>query len=137
MKATAHWLELKGHREKSHSMIFDEIFSEQVFETGKIEDGRVIKSFFKRTNQPLMQDWMVQMVKNLVGKLPISLLTRMGLATLVRPRTRNWDRARDAIRDYVDEQKQREKAALGLNELVAQAAAEARSAGAKQEGANV
>ena len=39
-------------------MIFDEIFSEQVFETGKIEDGRVIKSFFKRTGQALRQPWL-------------------------------------------------------------------------------
>ena len=43
MKATAHWLELKGHTPKSHSTIFDEIFSEQVIETGKIEDGRTIR----------------------------------------------------------------------------------------------
>ena len=35
MKATAHWLELKGHRPKSPSILFDEVFSEQVFATGK------------------------------------------------------------------------------------------------------
>ena len=34
MKATAHWLELKGHTEKKPSMVFDEAFSEQVFATG-------------------------------------------------------------------------------------------------------
>ena len=39
MKATAHWLELKGYTEKKPSMVFDEAFSEQVFATGKIEDG--------------------------------------------------------------------------------------------------
>jgi len=36
MKATAHWLELKGHTPKSKSMIFDEEFTEQVVATGKI-----------------------------------------------------------------------------------------------------
>jgi heterodisulfide reductase subunit C len=137
MKATAHWLELKGHRPKSNSMIFDEIFSEQVFETGKIEDGRVVKSFFKRTGQALTQDWMIEMVKKMVMKLPLSLMTKMGMATVFRPRTRNWGPAREAIREYVAEQKQREKAALGLNDLVAQAAADARNASAKQESTHV
>src|SRR5678815_5237057 len=37
MKALSHWLELKGHTPKSPSMIFDEVFSEQVIEHGKIE----------------------------------------------------------------------------------------------------
>ena len=38
MKATAHWLELKGHTPKSPSMHFDEVFTEQVVATGKIEE---------------------------------------------------------------------------------------------------
>jgi len=114
MKATAHWLELKGHTPKSNAMIFDEIFSEQVFETGKIEDGRVVKGFMKRTGQALTQDWMVELVKGLLRHLPISLLVKMGLATLVHPRTRNWGPAREAIREYVSEQKKREQVALGL-----------------------
>ncbi len=42
MKATAHWLELKGHTEKKPSTMFDESFSDQVFATGKIEDGLVL-----------------------------------------------------------------------------------------------
>ena len=44
MKATAHWLELKGHTEKKPSMAFDEVFSDQVFATGKIEDGLVLRA---------------------------------------------------------------------------------------------
>jgi heterodisulfide reductase subunit C len=44
MKALSHWLELKGHVQKSPSMVFDEVFSEQVFERGKIEEGRVAPS---------------------------------------------------------------------------------------------
>ena len=53
MKATAHWLELKGHTPKSKSTIFDEEFTEQVVATGKIEEGRVIRNFFAKTGQPL------------------------------------------------------------------------------------
>jgi len=118
MKATSHWLELKGHTPKSHSMIFDEVFSEQVFETGKIEDGRVIKRFFKRTGQALRQPWMEEMVKGMLRNLPIGLLTRMGLATLVAPKTKNWDDARAAIREYVEEREEKNRKALGLDELV-------------------
>jgi heterodisulfide reductase subunit C len=118
MKATSHWLELKGHTPKSHSMIFDEVFSEQVFETGKIEDGRVIKRFFKRTGQALRQPWMEEMVKGMLRNLPLGLLTRMGLATLVAPRTRDWGNARAAIREYVEEREEKNRKALGLDELV-------------------
>jgi heterodisulfide reductase subunit C len=118
MKATSHWLELKGHTPKSPSMVFDEVFAEQVFETGKIEDGRVIKRFFKRTGQALQQPWMIEMVKGLLRHLPIGLLTRMGMATLVAPRTSNWGGARDAIREYVEEQETRQRRALGLDDLV-------------------
>jgi heterodisulfide reductase subunit C len=118
MKATAHWLELKGHTPKSHSMIFDEVFSEQVFETGKIEDGRVVKRFFKRTGQALRQPWMEEMVKGMLRNLPLSLLTRMGLATLVAPKTRGWGAARAAIEEYVEEQEAAQRKALGLDELV-------------------
>ena len=118
MKATAHWLELKGHTPKSHSMIFDEVFSEQVFETGKIEDGRVVKRFFKRTGQALRQPWMEDLVKGMLRHLPVSLLARMGLATLIAPRTRDWGDARAAINEYVEEQQAAQRRALGLDDLV-------------------
>jgi len=118
MKATSHWLELKGHTPKSNSMIFDEVFSEQVFETGKIEDGRVIKRFFKRTGQALRQPWMEEMVKGMLRNLPIGLLTRMGLATLVAPKTRDWGNARAAIHEYIEEQESKRRKALGLDDLV-------------------
>jgi len=115
MKATAHWLELKGHTEKKPSMIFDEAFSEQVFATGKIEDGRVLRQFFTRTKQPLLQDWIVSLVRGLVGRLPIGLLVKLGLATLFRPRTRHWGAARMAIEEYVHERKAADLRALGLD----------------------
>ncbi len=124
MKATAHWLELKGHTAKSPSMIFDEVFSEQVIETGKIEEGRIIRSFFKRTGQDLMQDWLVEMGKRLLRKLPVKMLFAMGLANVIRPRTSNWSGARDAIKEYVAEKEAEHRHALGLDELVEMAKAE-------------
>jgi heterodisulfide reductase subunit C len=115
MKATAHWLELKGHRPKSPSMLFDEVFSEQVFETGKIEEGRTIRDFFKRTGQPLFQDWLVEMGKRLLRRLPLKLMLTMGLATLLRPRTRRWAGAQAAIREYVAEQEAAHRKVLKLD----------------------
>jgi heterodisulfide reductase subunit C len=114
MKAMAHWLELKGHRATSPSSHFDAVFSEQVIETGKIEEGRILRDFFRRTGQPLLQDWLVEMVKRLLRNLPVTLLARMGLASLVRPRTRSWGPARAAIQDYVAEEEARQRRALGL-----------------------
>ena len=121
MKATAHWLELKGHTPKSPSMIFDEVFSEQVIETGKIEEGRIIRSFFKRTGQDLLQDWLVEMGKRMIRHLPVKLLATMGLANVFRPRTRGWAGARAAIEDYVAEREAAQHKALKLGELAAAA----------------
>ncbi len=124
MKATSHWLELKGHTAKSNSMVFDEIFSEQVFAGGKIEDGRTVRRFFKRTGQALLQPWLVEMVKRMIRHLPLSMLTRMGLANFIMPKTRRWAGARDAINEYVAEQEDRQRTALGLDELVRMAETE-------------
>jgi heterodisulfide reductase subunit C len=131
MKATSHWLELKGHAPKSHSMIFDEVFSEQVFATGKIEDGRTIRQFFKRTGQAMQQPWLVEMVKRLLRNLPIGMLTRMCMANVFRPRTSGWSGARDAIREYVAEQEEHHRRALALNELVQMAESELEAGAAK------
>ncbi len=115
MKATSHWLELKGHTEKSPSMHFDEEFAAQVFKTGKIEEGRIIRGFFKRTNQALMQDWLVEMVKRLVRHLPVKLLFMMGMANLARPKTRGWGGAEAAVNEYVAEREASNRKALGLD----------------------
>ena len=112
MKATSHWLERKGHTEKSPSMHFDEVFTEQILNTGKIEESRTIRGFFKRTGQSLMQPWMIEMTKRLLRGLPISLLTRMGLATLVAPKTRDWSAAKAAMQEYIDEQHEKQERAL-------------------------
>ena len=124
MKATAHWLELKGHTPKSPSMHFDEEFAGQVFATGRIEEGRIIRGFFARTGQALMQDWLVEMVKRLLRHLPVKLIVTMGLANVLKPRTRGWGRARAAIEEYVHEREQVQRRALGLDALVKAAASE-------------
>jgi heterodisulfide reductase subunit C len=118
MKATSHWLERKGHTPKSPSMHFDEVFTEQIVRTGKIEESRTIRRFFSRTGQDLFQDWIVEMTKQLLKKLPVGLLTRMGLATFVAPRTSDWSRAAGAIQEYIDEQHEIQEQALSLDELI-------------------
>ncbi|MCB1516522.1 MAG: hypothetical protein KDJ19_02745, partial [Hyphomicrobiaceae bacterium] len=115
MKATAHWLELKGYTETKPSMVFDEEFSHQVFETGKIEEAKVLQKFFKRTNQPLTQPWLIQLVSGLVKRFPVFYLMKLGFATVFHPRTRNWDRSRDAIKEYVDERNAEIHKALKLD----------------------
>ena len=114
MKATAHWLELQGHTPKSKSTIFDEEFSEQVIATGMIEDGRVIRNFFAKTGQPLLQDWLVALLKRVARRMPVVMGLKMGLAALFRPRTSRWDRNRAALEEYVSEQDAKHRRALRL-----------------------
>ena len=77
-----------------------------------------MRRFFSRTGQALTQPWMVEMVKRMLRGLPISMLTRMGLATLVAPKTSDWSKASDAIQEYIDEQHEKQVQALSLAELV-------------------
>ncbi len=114
MKATAHWLELKGHTPKSRSTVFDEEFTGQVIDTGKIEDGRVIRNYFAKTSQPLMQDWLVAIARRVARRFPVLLGIKMGLAAILRPRTRGWAKHRDAIAEYVAEQGEKQRKALRL-----------------------
>jgi len=114
MKATARWLEMKGHTPKSNSSIFDEEFTEQVMATGKIEEGRIIRNFFAKTGQPLSQDWLVEMAKRIARRLPVKFGMVMGFAALVRPRTRRWAKARGALERHVAQQEGRRRTALGL-----------------------
>jgi heterodisulfide reductase subunit C2 len=118
MKALSHWLELKGHTSKSPSMIFDEAFSEQVFRHGRIEEGRLIQRFFKRTGQALNQDWLIEMVRRLLRHFPVGLLARLGLASVLSPRTRGWAAARGAIEEHVAAQHAQQRRALGLDDLI-------------------
>ena len=118
MKALSHWLELKGHVKPSPSMVFDQVFSEQVFQHGKIEEGRVMQRFFKRTGQSLNQPWLIEMMRRMLRHLPVGMLTKLGLATLVAPRTSGWSGARAAIEEYVHEQEHKRRRALGLDALI-------------------
>lgn len=115
MKATAHWLELKGHTPKSPSTHFDEGFTESILATGKIEEGRVLRTFFQRTGQPLNQPWLVALVGGLVKRFPLGYLVRMGWSTVFRPRTSNWSRTGRAIEEYVNERRAEQAKALGLD----------------------
>lgn len=102
MKALSHWLEAQGHTPKSHSQHFDEEFYQQVLDTGKIEEGRIIRNFFNRTGQPLQQPWLVRIVKNMMRGLPVTLLTRMGLATIFKPKTKDWSKSKEAIAELIE-----------------------------------
>jgi heterodisulfide reductase subunit C len=115
MKATAHWLELKGHTAKSPSTHFDEGFTEQIVNTGKIEEGRVLRTFFKRTGQPLNQPWLVALVTGLVRRFPVGFLMRLGLGAVIAPRTSGWSRSKRAIGEYIEETEARNRKALGLD----------------------
>lgn len=115
MKATSHWLMMKGHTETSPSHIFDEEFTSQVISRGKIEDGRVLSRFLKKTGQPLLQDWLVQMVKQMIRYLPIKFLMHMGMATLFAPKTKRWGNTRAALEEHIAEEKAAERKALGLD----------------------
>jgi heterodisulfide reductase subunit C len=116
MKATANWLELKGHTPPSKSALFDEEFAGQVIATGKIEEGRIVRGFFAKTGQPLMQEWLVEMARRVARRLPFRLATMMGLSALIRPRTRGWGRAREAIEQYVGQQRAKQREALRLDD---------------------
>ncbi len=112
MKATAHWLHLKGHTPKSPSVIFDEVFTEQVVATGKIEEGRTLRRFLQRTGQSLFQDWIIEMIKRLLRHLPAGM--RMGLSAVVAPRTSGWSQAGKALQNYIDERDAEHHQALNL-----------------------
>ena len=49
MKALAHWLEDEGHTTRSNPTLFDEEFTRQCLERGRIEDSEVMFNFFKKT----------------------------------------------------------------------------------------
>jgi len=115
MKATAHWMELKGHTVPSDSTIFDDVFTDQVIEYGRIEDGEVLQQYLKKSGQPLMQDWIVQMVKQMIKGLPVMSLIKQGWATIFHPKTKNWSAARDAIQEHIEEEQAAQREALGLD----------------------
>ncbi len=75
----------------------------------------MLRQFFSRTGQSLFQSWLIALVRGLAFRLPVGMLTKLGLATLFRPRTRGWGKARAAIEDYVDERHAADRRALNLD----------------------
>ena len=106
MKALAHWLEDEGVTQKTPSSIFDEEFLDQIYKTGRIEDSHVMMHFFKKTKQPLLQDWLVEFVKRLMKHLPVTQLMKMGLNLVFIPKTKSWGRTGEVLKQYVREQKE-------------------------------
>jgi heterodisulfide reductase subunit C2 len=115
MKATSHWLQLKGYTPKSPSHIFDEEFTRQIVKRGKIEDTEVMHNFFKKTNQSLFQDWVVQIARNIAMRLPVKWGIKMAFAQVFKPKTKGWKGARRAIEDYIHETEAHHREVLGLD----------------------
>jgi heterodisulfide reductase subunit C len=90
------------------------VFTEQVVATGKIEEGRTIRRFFERTGQPLLQEWLVEMVKRVARRLPFKQGITMAWQTLFTPRTKRWNKASLALNEYIDEQEAKQRKALNL-----------------------
>jgi heterodisulfide reductase subunit C len=118
MKALAHWMEEEGHTPKTNSTIFDEEFTTQILDTGRLEDTRLLVSFLRKSGQPLVQEWLVEMVKRMMKHLPVMFLTHMGLHLVFRPRTKSWGRTGEVLRQYVREQKERAHGHAGQKEAV-------------------
>ena len=123
MKALAHWMEDEGYTPQSRSSMFDAEFTRQCLDRGRIEDSEVMMNFFKQTKQDLValatKGWLgifVARMTNLpllrqgrifafLARLPIVQGMKMGLAVVHKPRTRNWGRTGEVLRQYVEEQK--------------------------------
>jgi hypothetical protein len=91
-------------------MIFDEVFSEQVFATGN-EDGRVITRFFARARRCCSRG---SSMANGCCAPAAGLGDVHGLARWSR-RDQGWSDAR-GIREYVEEQQAHHRQALGLDD---------------------
>jgi heterodisulfide reductase subunit C len=106
MKALAHWMEDEGITEKSPSTVFDEEFWDQVYKTGRIEDGHVMMHFFKKTGQPMVQEWLKVFMTRMMKYLPVAQMMKMGLNFVFTPRTKSWGKTGDVLAAYVREQKE-------------------------------
>lgn len=105
MKALAHWMEEEGHTDKTRSTIFDEEFTEQILDHGRIEDAHVLLNFFRKTKQSYFQDWLIEAVKRLMKHMPVAFLMMLGMHFVFTPKTRSWSRTGQVLKDYIREQK--------------------------------
>ena len=106
MKALAHWMEEEGFTEKTRSTIFDEEFTEQILDHGRIEDAHVLLNFLRKTKQSYFQDWLIEAVKRLMKHMPITFLAMLGLHFVFTPKTKSWGRTGQVLKDYIREQKE-------------------------------
>ena len=116
MKATAHWLELKGHTEQKPS---------DGLRRGLLRAGlrhrqdrgrpRAARSSSRAPGSRCCRTGWSRWCAAWCCRLPVGLLMKLGLATLFRPRTRGWGEASAAIEEYVDEREAADRAALGLD----------------------
>lgn len=123
MKALQHWMEDEGYAPKAKSTVFDEEFTRQCLERGRIEDGEVVAEFFRKTGQDFinlfLHGWLGIMVARMnkwtelkqgrlfrfLARMPILHPLRLGLAFIFKPRTRSWGNTGEILRQYVEEQK--------------------------------
>ena len=124
MKALSHWIEEEGYGSKSNSSIFDEEFTRQCLERGRIEDSEVMSNFFKNSKQDMMQmalhGWLGIFVARMnkwtelrqgnvirfLSRTPIMHSLHMGLSMFIKPKTKSWGRTGDVLKQYVKEQKE-------------------------------
>jgi heterodisulfide reductase subunit C len=123
MKALQHWMEAEGLAPRSPSTLFDEEFTRQCLERGRIEDGEVVLNFLKASGQDvkamLRKGWLRTLIERLnklallrdgnlaafLARFPLRHAMKMGLAMLFKPRTKSWGRTGDVLRAYVEEQR--------------------------------
>jgi heterodisulfide reductase subunit C len=123
MKALSHWLEMEGHTPPSKSTQFDQEFTRQCLERGRIEDSEVMFNFFRKSgvdvvellkkgwlgvfmarmsNLPLLRDGKIG---KFVARLPIVGPLKMGWAMIFKPRTRSWGKTGAVLQAYLEERK--------------------------------
>ena len=123
MKALQHWLESEGHSPKSRSTQFDEEFTRQCLERGRIEDSEVLFNFLKTTGENVValvkQGWLGTLIRRMnnlpllqqgrygafLARLPVTQGLKMGWALVFKPRTKSWGRTGEVLQQYVDEQR--------------------------------
>jgi heterodisulfide reductase subunit C len=122
MKALQHWMEAEGLAPKSRPTMFDEEFTRQCIERGRIEDTEVMFNFFKASGQDvkamLRKGWLRTLIERMnklallrdgklgafIARFPLKHSMKMGLAMVFKPRTKSWGRTGEVLSAYVEEQ---------------------------------
>jgi heterodisulfide reductase subunit C len=109
--------------QKSRSTLFDEEFTRQCIERGRIEDSEVLFNFLKTTGENVValvkKGWLGALIGRMnnlpllregrygafLGRLPVAQGLKMGWALLFKPRTKSWGRTGEVLQAYVAEQK--------------------------------